>query len=55
MKAPIKKLQNKYRYQVLMRVDANDRQLLDTIFYTVNKYNNRSTSVVFEINTNNLV
>ncbi len=55
MKAPIKKLQNKFRYQVLMRVDANDKQLLDTIFYTVNKYNNRSITVSFEINTNNLV
>lgn len=55
MKAPIKKLQNKYRYQVLMRVDANERQLLDTIFYTINKYNNRSITVAFEINTNNLV
>ena len=55
MKAPIKKLQNKYRYQVLMRVDAGDRPLLDTIFYTVNKYNNRSINVAFEINTNNLV
>ncbi len=55
MKAPIKKLQSKFRYQVLMRVDANDKDLLDKIFFTVDKYNNRSVNVSFEINTNNLV
>jgi primosomal protein N' (replication factor Y) len=54
MKAPLKRLQNKFRYQVLMRVDANDRQLLDRIFITVDKYKSRSTLVSMEVNSNNL-
>lgn len=55
MKAPLKRLQDKFRYQVLMRVTANSRELLDRIFYTINKYNTKTTSVSFEINSNNLV
>ncbi len=54
MKAPLKRLQGKFRYQVLMRVNANDRALLDKVFYTVDKYNNRTVFVLLEINSNNL-
>ncbi len=54
MKAPLKKLQNKFRYQVLMRIDANDRALLDTIFSISDKYKSRSIFVSMEINSNNL-
>ena len=54
MKAPLKRLQNKFRYQVLMRVDANDRQLLDNFFYIINKYNDRTVTVFMEVNSNNL-
>ena len=54
MKAPLKRLQNKFRYQVLMRIGANDRKLLDTIFYTVDKYNGKGVFVSMEINSNNL-
>ncbi|MBE5734588.1 MAG: primosomal protein N' [Clostridiales bacterium] len=54
MKAPLKRLQGKFRYQVLMRVNANDRALLDKVFYTVDKYNNRTVFVSLEINSNNL-
>ena len=32
MKAPLKRLQNKYRYQVLMRINAGDKVLLDKLF-----------------------
>jgi len=54
MKAPLKRLQNKFRYQVLMRVNAEDRELLDRIFITVDKYKSRSVLVSMEINSNNL-
>ncbi len=54
MKAPIKKIQNKYRYQILMRINTDDRSLLDTIYYTSIKYNNKGVSVYMEVNPNNL-
>ncbi|MCQ2399351.1 MAG: primosomal protein N', partial [Clostridia bacterium] len=54
MKAPLKKLQGKYRYQVLMRILPNRRQLLDSVYAVVNKYNTRNITVYLEINSNNL-
>jgi len=54
MKAPLKRLQNKFRYQVLMRIIADDRQLLDKIFYTVDKYKQHGVFVSMEVNSNNL-
>lgn len=54
MKAPLKRLQNKYRYQVLMRITAGDKQLIDRIFYTIDKYRQRAITVSLEINSNNL-
>lgn len=54
MKAPLKRLQNKFRYQVLMRINAEDRELLDRIFYTVDKYKQHGVLVSLEINSNNL-
>ena len=54
MKAPIKRLQSKYRYQILMRIDKNDYSLIDEVFEIVGKYNDRTINVSFEINPNNL-
>ncbi len=54
MKAPLKRLQNKFRYQVLMRITAENRELLDKIFYTVDKYKQRAIFISVEINSNNL-
>lgn len=54
MKAPLKRLQNQFRYQVLMRITAKDRELIDKIFYTSDKYKSRSVSVTLEVNPNNL-
>lgn len=54
MKAPLKRLQNQFRYQVLMRINASDRELIDKIFYTSDKYKNRTVSVSLEVNPNNL-
>jgi len=54
MKAPLKRLQNKFRYQILMRIDANDRKLLDTIFVISDKYKSRNLLISMEINSNNL-
>lgn len=54
MKAPLKRLQNKFRYQVLMRIDAKNKEILDRIFYTTDKYRTRTIFVSLEINSNNL-
>ena len=54
MKAPLKRLQNKFRYQILMRIDTGDRKLLDTIFTISDKYKSRNMFISLEINSNNL-
>ncbi len=54
MKAPLKRLQNKFRFQVLMRVTADKKQILDKIFIKVDKYRSRQIMVSMEINSNNL-
>jgi primosomal protein N' (replication factor Y) len=54
MKAPLKRLQNKFRYQVLMRINSNDRPLLDKIYSVSDKYKTRQVTVSMEVNSNNL-
>jgi len=54
MKAPIKRLQNKFRYQVLMRIKAGNKAILDKINEICLTNSNRKTSIVMEINSNNL-
>ncbi len=54
MKAPIKRLQNKFRYQILMRIKTDDQKLKDLIYSYMAKYQNRSVSLYMEINPNNL-
>lgn len=52
-KAPIKRLQNKFRYQVLMRTSMKDAA------YRINaacaKYRNRNVTIGVELNPNNLI
>ena len=54
MKAPLKKLQGKFRYQILMRINKNNQALLDEIYETSLKYNNRQVGVYVEENPTNL-
>ncbi len=54
MKAPLKKLQGKFRYQVLMRVSAGKKELKDAIYSVVSKYNSKTVGVYMEVNPNNL-
>ena len=54
MKAPLKKLQGKFRYQVLMRIDCKEVNILDKIYFEAEKYNDRNTSIFVEKNPNNL-
>ena len=54
MKAPLKRLQNKFRYQVLMRVLSEERILLDQIFNASDKHKSRTVFITMEVNSNNL-
>lgn len=54
MKAPIKKLQSKFRYQILMRIIENENALIEKIFVISDKYKSRNILVSLEINSNNL-
>mgnify|MGYP001033001004 FL=1 len=54
MKAPLKKLQGRYRYQVLMRITPDDVDLKNKIFGTADKYDSKNVSVYMEVNPNNL-
>ena len=54
MKAPIKRMQNKFRFQVLMRIECGNDKLIKEIFNISNAKKTRLVNVSFEINPNNL-
>ncbi len=54
MKAPLKKLQNKFRYQILMRILPGRDDIINRVFTETDKYNNGAVSAYIEINPNNL-
>ena len=54
MKAPLKRLQNKFRFQILMRICVNESQLLEKIYVLADKRKTRDVSVGFELNPMNL-
>lgn len=54
MKAPLKKLQNQFRYQILMRITAGEKELLDSIFEAMHYTKIKNVILSLEINPNNL-
>ena len=54
MKSPIKRLQNKFRMQVLMRIEAKNYQLIKRIFEISDQKKSKNVSVFLEVNPNNL-
>lgn len=54
MKAPIKRLQSKFRYQVLMRIDKDNKAILDEINAVCKELNDKTVTVTMEKNPNNL-
>ena len=52
-KCPLKRLQNKFRYEVLIRVNSNT-EYLDKIFNIADACKLRDVNVVMELNPNNL-
>ena len=50
MKSPVKRIKNKFRFQVLARV-INNKELIEEEFYKISeKYSSRDTLVYFEVN-----
>lgn len=54
MKSPINKIQNKFRYQILMRIKNNNDGLIKEIYKIVNKSYNKYVSCFVELNPTNL-
>ena len=54
MKAPIKRIQKKYRYQILMRLNSGKREQIEAIYKISLPYKTKSVLVQVEENPNNL-
>lgn len=56
MKSPVNRMQNKYRYQVLIRIKKkNDQEIIDKIYEITNKYKEKNSWVFVEINPQSLI
>ena len=54
MKAPLKKLQGKFRYQILMRMSDSDNSVKDFAAACADKYKTNKVNAYIEVNPNNL-
>lgn len=54
MRAPLKRMQNKYRMQILMRLVAEHRTCIQAVYQAVDHYNTPKISCFVEINPNDL-
>ncbi len=54
MKAPLKRIQNKFRYQVIMRISSKSEQLINKIYEISIKHDKKEVGVFVEVNPNNL-
>lgn len=55
MKCPVKKIQNKFRYQILMRITQNDYTKVRDLIYNINKQLKSKDVLCFvEVNSQNL-
>ena len=54
MKSPVKRISNKFRVQILMRIVRSADEITNEVYKTVDKYTVPKISVFVEINPNNL-
>ena len=52
MPSPVKRIQTKYRYQILTRFEPSDKITED--FFNISDINEKNVSIFVEINPNNL-
>ncbi len=55
MSAPITKIENKFRYQILLRIKLNNKdEILDFVHDAIGQSNHQDVSIFVELNPNNL-
>ena len=54
MKSPVKRMQKKYRYQILMRIDGSNEQLRSSIYQIVTSAELVRATAIVEENPSNL-
>lgn len=54
MKSPVKRIQNKYRVQILMRITESFDKIIKSVYNIVDKHSVQKASTFVEINPNNL-
>ena len=54
MKSPIRRIKNKFRYQVLMRISSERKDIIDKVYELALPWSNNKTLVYVEINPGNL-
>ena len=54
MKSPVKRIQNKFRVQILMRITDRFDNIIQKVYNIVDAHTVPKTSVFVEINPNNL-
>ncbi len=54
MKCPVKRIKNKYRYEILMRIPSDDRKLKDEIYTTALSVKKNGVLTYVEENPSNL-
>ncbi len=52
--APIDKIQNKYRWRMIVKCNLSSK-ILDIIKYGIEIGNNKNTSIIVDVNPNNLM
>ena len=55
MKSPVKRINKKYRYQVLMRLKSGNEQIIDEFYKIAESTNSQKANVYVELNPNSLV
>ena len=54
MKSPVKRIQNKYRVQILMRIVSGFDNIIKDVYNIVDRHSVAKASVFVEVNPNNL-
>ncbi|MBO5712576.1 MAG: primosomal protein N' [Clostridia bacterium] len=55
MKSPVKRMKNKYRYQVLARINGNNRQIIDEFYEISAKNTTKQVLCYLEVNPSSLI
>ncbi len=54
MRSPVKRIQSKYRVQILMRIKKNEEEITQAVYGIADKYRTPKVPIFVEVNPNNL-